>query len=70
MLLKLSGIEMTSQRALKHVKSVRIVKKVLKGVSEPLWHLNKIPEESRLIFDAAGLDLPRFLLNAQLSLPP
>jgi transposase len=70
MLLKLSGIEMTSRRALKKLKSVRIVKKTLKGLSEPLWQLNKIPQESRLILDAVGLDLPQFLLSAQFSLPP
>ncbi|MHA2265978.1 MAG: IS1634 family transposase [Candidatus Thorarchaeota archaeon] len=70
MLLKLSGVEMTSRRALKQVKSVRIVKKTLSGISEPLWQLNQIPEEADRIFHAVGLDLPRFLLNQQFPLPP
>ena len=70
MLLKLSGVEMTSRRALKQVKSVRIVKKALSGIPEPLWQLNQIPEETRRIFDAVGLDLPQFLLDQQLPLPP
>lgn len=70
MLLKLSGIEMTSRRALKQVKSVRIVKKTLAGVPEPLWQLNRIPKESRRIFEAVGLDLPQFLRKLHLPLPP
>ena len=70
MLLKLSGVEMTSRRALKQVKSVRIVKKTLSGISEPLWQLNQIPEETGRIFHAVGLDLPQFLLDQQVSLPP
>ena len=70
MLLKLSGIKMTSRRALKKVKSIRIVKKTLSGVSEPLWQLNQISEESHLILDAVGLDLPQFLLNSHLPMPP
>jgi len=70
MLLKLSDIEMTSRRALKHVKSVRIVKKTLAGVPEGLWQLNQIPEESGRIFEAVGLDLPKCLRNAKLPLPP
>ncbi len=70
MLLKLSGIEMTSRRALKQVKSVRIVKKTLSGISELLWQLNQIPEETGRIFHAVGLDLPQFLLDQQFLLPP
>ena len=70
MLLKLSGVEMTSRRALKQVKSVRIVRKTLSGIPEPLWQLNQIPEDTRRIFDAVGLDLPQFLLDQQLPLPP
>jgi transposase len=70
MLLKSSGIQMTSRRALKQVKSVRIVKKTLSGVSEPLWQLNQIPEEVQRIFHAVDLDLPQFLAHLQLSLPP
>jgi transposase len=70
MLLKLSGVEMTSRRALKQVKSVRIVKKTLSGISEPLWQLNQIPEETARIFHAVGLDLPQFLLDQHIPLPP
>jgi transposase len=70
MLLKLSGIQMTSRRALRQVKSVRIVKKTLSVVSEPLWQLNEIPEEIQRIFAAIGLDLLQFLQNLQLPLPP
>jgi len=70
MLLKLSGVEMTSRRALKQVKSVRIVKKTLSGIPEPLWQLNQIPEETGRIFHAVGLDLSQFLLDQQLLLPP
>lgn len=70
MLLKLSGVEMTSQRALKQVKSVRITRKTLSGVPEPLWQLNQIPEESQRIFDAVGLELPQFLRNPRFPLPP
>lgn len=70
MLLKLSGVEMTSQRALKQVRSVRITRKVLSFIPEPLWQLNHIPEESYRIFDAVGLDLPQFLRDLQLPLPP
>lgn len=61
---------MTSRRALKQVKSVRIVKKTLSGISELLWQLNHIPEETGRIFHAVGLDLPQFLLDQQLPLPP
>jgi hypothetical protein len=70
MLLKLSGIQMTSRRALRQVKSVRIVKKTLSVVSEPLWQLNEIPEEIQRIFDAVGLDLQQYLRNLLLPLPP
>ena len=70
MLLRLSGIQMTSRRALRQVKSVRIVKKTLSGVSKPLWQLNQIPEESRRIFDAVGMDLLQFVRILQLPLPP
>ena len=70
MLLKLSGVEMTSRRALKQVKSVRIVKKTLSGIPEPLWQLNQIPEETGRIFDAVGLDLSMLMLNQQLPMPP
>jgi transposase len=70
MLLKLSGIQMTSRRALRQVKSVRIVKKTLSGVSRSLWQLNQIPEESHCIFDAVGLDLQQSLRNLQLPMPP
>lgn len=70
MLLKLSGIQMTSRCALKQVKSVRIVKKTLSGVSRSLWQLNRIPEEIQHIFDAVGLDLQQLLRNLQLPLPP
>jgi hypothetical protein len=70
MLLKLSGIQMTSRKALRQVKSVRIVKKTLSGVSRPLWQLNEIPEESHRIFDAISLDLRQYLQNLQLPLPP
>jgi hypothetical protein len=69
MLLKLSGIQMTSRRALRQVKSVRIVKKTLLVESESLWQLNQIPEESHRIFDAIGMDLQQFLRNLQLPLP-
>jgi transposase len=70
MLLKLSGIQITSRRALRQVKSVRIVKKTLSGVSRSLWQLNQIPEESQRIFDAIDLDLQQLLCNLQLPLPP
>lgn len=70
MLLKLSGIQMTSRKALRRVKSARIVKKTLSGVSKSLWQLNQIPKESHRIFDAVGLDLSQSLVNLQLSLPP
>ncbi len=70
MLLKLSGIEMTSRRALRQVKSVRIVKKTLSGISKSLWQLNQIPEEVQRIFDAVGLELQQLLRNLQLPLPP
>jgi transposase len=70
MLLKLSGVEMTSRRALKQVKSVRIVKKTLSGVPGPLWQLNHIPEETRCIFEAVGLNLSQFLMDQQFPLPP
>jgi transposase len=70
MLLKLSGIQMTSRRVLRQVKSVRIVRKTLSGVSKSLWQLNEIPRETRRIFDAVGLNLSQFLVNLQLPLPP
>jgi hypothetical protein len=70
MLLKLSGIQMTSRKALRQVKSVRVVKKTLSGVSKSLWQLNQIPEGNHRIFDAIGLDLPKLLQNLQLPLPP
>ena len=70
MLLKLSGIQITSRKALKQVKSVRIVKKTLSGVPISPWQLNEIPEESHRIFAAIGLDLLQFLQNLQLPLPP
>jgi transposase len=70
MVLKLSGIQITSRRALRQVKSVRIVKKTLSGVSSSLWQLNQIPEESNRIFHAIGLDLQQLLRNLQLPLPP
>jgi transposase len=70
MLLKLSGIQMTSRKALRQVKSVRIVKKTLSGVSRSLWQLNAIPEGNQRIFDAIGLSLPKFLQDLQLLLPP
>jgi transposase len=70
MLMKLSGIQMTSRRALRQVKSIRVVKKTLSGMSRSLWHLNQIPEESHRIFDAMGLDLLQFLQKVQLLLPP
>jgi transposase len=70
MLLKLSGIQMTSRRALRQVKSVRIVKKTLSGISKSLWQVNQIPEEVQLIFDAVGLELQQLLRNLQLPLPP
>ena len=70
MLLKLSDIQMTSRRALRQVKSVKIVKKTLSGVSQELWQVNQIPEESQRIFHAVGLDLPFFLTESQLPMPP
>lgn len=70
MLLKLSGIQMTSRRALRQVKSVRIVKKTLSGVSSSLWQINEVPEESHRIFDAVGIDLQQLLRNLQIPLPP
>ena len=70
MLLKVSGVEMTSRKALKQVESVRIVKKTLSGISEPLWQLNQIPEDTGRIFDAVGLDLSMLMLNMQLPMPP
>jgi transposase len=70
MLLKLSGIQMTSRRALRQVKSVRIVKKTLSGISKSLWQVNQIPEEIQRIFDAVGLELKQLLRNLQLPLPP
>jgi hypothetical protein len=70
MLLKLSDIQMTSRRALRQVKSVRIVKKTVSGVSKSLWQLNDIPEETQRIFDAIGLDLQQYLRKLQLPLPP
>jgi transposase len=70
MLLKLSGIQMTSRRALRQVKSVRMVKKTVSGVSKSLWQLNDIPEETQRIFDAIGLDLQQRLQNLLLPLPP
>ena len=70
MLLKLSGIQMTSRRALRQVKSVRIVKKTLSGISNSLWQVNQIPEEIQRIFDAVGLELQQLLRNLQLPLPP
>ena len=69
MLLKLSGIQITSRRALRQVKSVRVVKKTLSGVSKSLWQLNQIPEGSRRVFDSVGLDLLQFVRNLQLPLP-
>jgi hypothetical protein len=70
MLLKLSGIQMTSRKALRQVKSVRIVKKTLSGVSSSLWQINEVPEESHRIFDAVGIELQQLLRNLQLPLPP
>jgi len=70
MLLRLSDIQMTSRKALRQVKSVRIVKKTLAGVSKSLWQLNQIPEESHRIFDAIGLDLQQLMRSLQLPLPP
>lgn len=70
MLLKLSGIQMTSRSAPRHVKSVRIVKKTLSGISKSLWQVNQIPEEIQRIFDAVGLELQKLLRNLQLPLPP
>ena len=70
MILKLSGIQITSRKALRRVKSVRIVKKTLSGMSKFLWQLNQIPEESHRIFDAVGLDLQQRLRNLQFPLPP
>jgi len=70
MLLKLSGIQMTPRRALRQVKSVRIVKKTLSGISKSLWQVNQIPEEIQRIFDAVGLELQQLLRNLQLPLPP
>ncbi|MFC1713596.1 hypothetical protein ACFL6S_08010 [Candidatus Poribacteria bacterium] len=61
---------MTSRRALKQVKSVRIVKKTLSGIPEPLWQLNQIPEETRCIFEAVGLNLSQFLIDQQITIPP
>jgi hypothetical protein len=60
---------MTSRKALKQVKSVRIVKKTLSGIPEPLWQLNQISEETGRIFDAVGLDLSMLMLNQQLPMP-
>ncbi len=70
MLLKLSGIQMTPRRALRQVKSVRIVKKTLSGISKSFWQVNQIPEEVQRIFDAVGLELQQLLRNLQLPLPP
>ena len=70
MLLKLSGIGMTSRRALRQVKSVRIVKKTLSGIPKSLWQVNQIPEEIQRIFDAVGLELQQLLRNLQIPLPP
>ena len=61
---------MTSRRALRQVKSVRIVKKTLSGISKSLWQVNQIPEEIQRIFDAVGLELQQLLRNLQLPLPP
>jgi len=70
MLLKLSGIQMTSRKALRQVKSVRIVKKTLSGIPKSLWQVNQIPEEIQRIFDAVGLEMQQLLRNLQLPLPP
>ena len=70
MLLKLSGIQMTSRKALRQLKSVRIVKKTLSCVSRSLWQLNEIPEGTQRIFDAVGLDLQQSLRVLRLVLPP
>ena len=70
MLLKLSGVEMTSRKALRQVKSVRIVKKTLSGISKSFWQVNQIPEEIQRIFDAVGLEMQQLLRNLQLPLPP
>ena len=57
MLLKLSGIQMTSRRALKQVNvgSPTARKKAISGVPMSLWRPNRIPEEIQHIFDAIGL---------------
>ena len=68
--LKLSGVQMTSRKALRQVKSFRIVKKTLSGMSESLWQINQIPEESHRIFNAVGLDLQQRLRNLQFPLSP
>ena len=70
MLLKLSGIQMTSRCALRQVKSVRIVKKTLSGISKSLWQVNQIPEGVQRIFDAVGLEMQQLLRNLQIPLPP
>ena len=70
MLLKLSGIQITSRKALRQVKSVRIVRKTLSGMSKSLWQVNQISEEIQCIFDAVGLDLQQLLQNLKFSLPP
>jgi len=75
LLLRLSGLELTSNKALAVVKSIHIVKKELIGISisvEPrvLWQLNKIPQQAHAIFVAVSLNLPKFLLDAGFALPP
>lgn len=70
MLLKLSGIQMTSRKALRQVKSVRIVKKTLSGISKSLWQVTQIPEEIQRIFDAVGLEMQQLLRDLLLPLPP
>lgn len=76
LLLRLSGLELTSNKALAVVKSIHIVKKELIGISgisaEPrvLWQLNKIPQQVQAIFVAVSLNLPKLLLDAGFVLPP
>ena len=72
LLLETAGLEMTATntKALKLVKSVYATKISIPTRGVVLWSLNVVSQESRQIFEAAGLNLVALLQAEALLLPP
>lgn len=70
LLMDRAGLEMTATKALKLVKSVYATKVSIPTRGVVLWSLNVVSQESRQIFEAAGLNLVALLQAEGLLLPP